>query len=292
MATSTKHHFVPQFYLKSWVAHGTHELWEIRNFDGIISKRQKAPKGTGYRDFLYAYSKAFHASDRSEIETRFFKPIDNAGAEIKAKFISGAPLTKKEKIRWAQFISSMKIRNPETVTRIKTTLRDQFSDYLEGKSSPDSTSLNGEVPESLKDWVEINHPALIENIGVKQLPKIISNSNVLSDILSMDWFLMDAFHASNRILTSDRPCLFTTGLNDPNCVIVLPLTPRHIFFAFKPDSKAKRLLLASAPSDIVKRVNREVVSQAAERAYCCAEHDAPDGFFQKYLSSSSEAQKN
>ena len=37
------------------------------------------------------------------------------------------------------------------------------------------------------------------------------------------------------------------------------------------------------PTDIAKALNRSVVSQAKERAYCQNEEDAPEAFYRKHL---------
>lgn len=283
MTEPINHHFVPQFYLKSWVTGQDNKLWEVRNFNGNITRDRRAPKSTGYVEHLYSYTENFHPENRAEIETKFFRLLDDAGAKIVNKFLLSQQLSKKERIRWAQFISGMRVRTPENINKIKEHSTNWFSKKLDTDNSDYLALKQDKDPADFKDWVELNRPGLIKNIGVGQIPKIVSNPKVLADILAMDWFDLDVSSASRPLLTSDCPCVFTTGLQHKDCVIALPLTPKHAFFAFYNGSKAYHSLMRAHPSEIVKALNYNVVTQANERVYCQQEYDAPDNFFQKNL---------
>jgi hypothetical protein len=63
----------------------------------------------------------------------------------------------------------------------------------------------------------------------------------------------------------------------------LPLSPRHAFIAFYPNSEAQAALTQHGPTVIAAALNKNVVSQAKDRAYCFEKGDAPERFFQKYL---------
>jgi len=106
-------------------------------------------------------------------------------------------------------------------------------------------------------------------------------------VLSFHWHIVDFESSSKPLLTSDRPCVYTEGLDKPNCVIALPLSPRHAFFAFPPDSNAQRVLMKTPSSRLAEGLNESVVGQAVTRAYSQSIGDAPDEIFRRRLSGSS-----
>ena len=119
------------------------------------------------------------------------------------------------------------------------------------------------------------------------MPKIASNNRVIQDVLSFSWHIVIFELSSKPLLTSDRPCVYTEGLDKPDCVIALPLSPRHAFFAFRPDSHAQHALMKTPASLLAAGLNESVVGQAVTRAYSQNKGDAPDEFFRRCLSLSS-----
>ena len=99
---------------------GVFDVHVIRNINGKIVRGSHSPDYLGFEPNLYSYHENFDASDRAEIETKFFKPLDNEGARIVSKMIAGGSLEKRDRILWAQFLTSMKIRTPENVETIRT----------------------------------------------------------------------------------------------------------------------------------------------------------------------------
>lgn len=282
MQEPISHHHVPVFYSRRW-ADSIGKVGVARNVCERIARSRKSPKYIGFEDYLYTYHDEFRVSNKSEVETTFFRRIDNSGAEIISDLIKGSPLTSEDAETWAIFISSMKIRNPDVVVKIENLSREILlreielsnAQYLRRKSESD--------PESAVDWMHHNHPGLIESFGVSLIPKIAMNNNVVSDIMSFQWCIADLSNSTKPLLLSDRPCVFTSGLDSENCVIALPLTPKHAFFAFREGSKAQTHLLRCTPSTLASNLNISVVRQAKCRAYFQNASDAPDSFFERYL---------
>ncbi len=287
MQESKKHHHVPVFYLSRWIG-GDGKIHVIRNIDGKIVRSRNTPDYLGFEYYLYSYHEDFDAADRAEIETKFFKPLDNEGARIVSKMIEGGSLEKRDRILWAQFLTSMKIRTPENVEKIRTEGQSALVREIES-AQPDYAKLKQHTdPATAVDWLRVNRPGLIESFGVGQVPKIASNAKAMQDVLSFSSHIVDFSNSSMPLLTSDRPCVYTEGLDEPNCVIALPLSPRHAFFAFRPNSNAQRSLMQTPISLLAAAMNESVVGQAVTRAYSQSESDAPDVFFRRCLSASSK----
>lgn len=279
-----RHHFIPELYLRGWVGKDG-ELGVVQNFDGRIHRSRCAPKTTGFEYHLYSYTEDVPIEDRAKIETDFFSRLDNEGAKIVAKIINNEELERGERILFAQFLSSMKIRNPKSIKELKEEASETFIKELKGGQADYEACKDGNDPATLREWVEINRPGLIANIGVDEIPKVASFSGVLSHILQMSWVILDFKGASKPLLTSDRPIVRERGLHHPDCIVSLSLSPRHGFFAFKAGSRAHRSLMQSSLNRLAIYLNDNVVSQAEKYAYCFAASDAPDAFFQRKLRS-------
>jgi hypothetical protein len=130
----------------------------------------------------------------------------------------------------------------------------------------------------------LRRPGLARDMGLEHIPGLASSDQIVNDLLAMAWYSVSLTGSSLRLLTSDRPCVYTTGLqNRDECVIALPISPEHAFIAFYPESKAERGLKALSQKELAGAINQSVVSQAGERAYCQRSADAPDTFFRKWL---------
>jgi hypothetical protein len=132
------------------------------------------------------------------------------------------------------------------------------------------------------DWVEAQYPGLIENFSLASLPRVVTGQIVVK-LNAMTWHALDLKDGLYPLLCSDRPCVFTEGIDHPDCIVALPLSPRHAFLAFNPKSQAQAALTQHGPTTIAKALNKNVISQAKDRAYCFNKTDAPEDFFEKCL---------
>jgi hypothetical protein len=279
---SGRQHHVPEFYLSAW-AGSDGRICVVSNYGGNISRNRHPPKHTGFEYHLYSYNEKFLGDDRAEVETKFFSRLDDEGAKIVSKFVNGDTLGEKEKTLWAQFISGFRVRTPTNIDKLKNMAAASFAKEFAAGQNDYAALKQADDPATLHEWVNLHHPGYIDNIAVAQIPKIISRSDVLQDILAMSWFTVAFKEASNPLMTSDRPLIMTAGLQNADCIIALPLSLRCGFFAFRPDSHAEKALKSTPISRLAKALNDNVVRQAEKYAYCAKASDAPDVFFQRKL---------
>lgn len=282
MQQSKKHHYVPVFYLKRW-CNQDGQVQVIRNIQGKVARSSRAPNYLNFELHLYSYAQSFDASDHAEIESKFYMPLDNEGARIVSKMVEGRPLDKRDKILWTQFLMAMRVRTPENVARIRSALEGGLLREMELAQHDYQKLRDDSDPLTAVDWLQVMRPGLLESLGVCQLPKISSDPEVMQEIASFEWHVLNLGGSSRPLLTSDRPCVYTTGIDHRDCVIALPLSPTYASFAFRPDSKAKRALMKTPISRVAGALNRSVVTQAYSRAYSRRVLDGPDSFFQRYL---------
>ena len=285
---SKKHHFAPVFYLSRWKDREW-KICTIRNFDGDIKRRPRPPEMTGFEEHLYSYTEGSSVSDRAELETKFFKPLDNEGAKIVKKFMTGAELQHRERILWAQFLCAMRIRTPENVVKIKAHAAHLMLQEIEADQSKYEKCRLPDDPKRFIDFLA-DKPWLLENIGISQIANIASSPSVMADILRMNWYTV-SLPPGLPLLTSDRPLMVTAGIQNPDCMFALPLSPECAFFAFYPGSRAQIVLMDARPDILAAALNRNVVSQAKERAYSQYATDAPDSFFRMHLAPCTSARQ-
>lgn len=97
MQESKKHHHVPVFYLSRW-SDSDGKVHVIQNINGRIVRSRNTPDYLGFEYYLYSYHEDFDAVDRAEIETKFFMPLDDGGAQIVSKMIAGSSLETRDRV--------------------------------------------------------------------------------------------------------------------------------------------------------------------------------------------------
>jgi hypothetical protein len=286
MNAPVRHHYTPQFYLRAWCRPGPagegDQLYVVQNFAREIRYTRRAPKAIGYQDHLYSFSDTVPAPDRAALEVQVFSPLDAKAADVAQKLVNNETLNRDERAVWAVFIAAMRARTPENIEFLRTTGPDHLRVEL-GKGQEEYENLREEHdPATVVEWVEERYPGLIENFSLARLPHILTG-DVITKVDRMAWHPLNFEDCRFPLLCSDRPCVFTAGIDDPNCVIALPLSPRHAFIAFYRNSQAQKALTQHGPSTIAAALNHNVVTQARDRAYSQNRGDARDRFFKKRL---------
>lgn len=290
MGEPIRHHYIPRFFLSAWCSPGAapgegSQLWVVENSGGDISFFRRAPKAVGFQTRLYSFSEDLPIVERAALETTVFQVLDDKGKSLVTKLMAGHRLDPVERGVWAMFVAGMRLRTPENIARLKEVGGDHVKQEL-GKGQGEYEALKEEGdPETFLEWIESKAPGLTQNFSLASVPRVLAGE-VAGKINKMAWYSPHFGNGRHRLLCSDRPCVFTAGIDDPDCVIALPLSPTHAFLAFYPGSRAEAALIQHGASVIGAALNKNVVTQAKERAFCHGKHDAPKSFFEKYLSAS------
>ncbi len=271
-----RHHYVPQFLLRPWAENtpdGKVEVFRL-DIDDVPSSR-RTPKYTGYEDDLYALTKPVVAGmDQQAIEKQFLRHVDNLGARVRRKLDSEdlRALTPEDRVDWARFLMSLRLRPPDIVQM----LRNESAEHLRATlaTHPDQyeelTGLGD--PPTLEEWTEKHFPGLIENFGLSFFHKLVDNPSIGDKILSMRWWIGDFSDAPYDLLLADHPCIFTSGFEDPNLVIALPIAPHKAFMATQSDhvsDHVNELMQRQHAKDLARRFNESSVASARVRIYAC-----------------------
>jgi hypothetical protein len=214
-----RHHYTPQFYLSAWCSPGApgegDRLFVVQNFDGKIKYVRRPPKAIGYQDHLYSFSAELPTPEPAALEKRVFSPLDDKAGKLVAKLMVDERLSDDERLVWATFLAAMRARTPENIALVKE--RGTEHVRLErGKGQSDYEALKEHSdPASVLEWIESRYPGLIENFSLANLPRVLTG-DVVVKINSMAWHALNFETGRHRLLCSDRPCVFTAGIDDRN----------------------------------------------------------------------------
>lgn len=277
-----RHHYVPQFLLRPWTEATPDDKLEVFRLDlPDLPSSRYAPKSTGFDNDLYALTKDVIAGmEKQAIETRFLKLVDNNAANVRNKLVNQGfkTLTPENKVDWARFLMSLRVRQPDIVNMLKQQSPEDLKATLNEQPEGYEELATKEDPSTLEEWTEKQYPGLIENFGLSFFHKLVDNPRYGDKILKMKWWLWDFNKAPYDLLLSDHPCIFTLGIDDPNCVIALPIHPKKAFFATQSDKVAQTLKQQSL-KNLSMRLNESSVWQTRARIY--ARNESPRRFIKK-----------
>lgn len=239
-----KDHYVPEFYLKRWSENNPDKkLLSGKHFekDDSIKWTPRSPSGTCYERDLYG-----------EIEESFFKPLDNDASKVLSKLESETireiklDLGEKDHSNWATFIIGFTIRVPNKITTIENNF------------------LNAGIDRT---------------IARNQIPDIIKSERAIKDLRELCW-VFARVETNLELITCDNPLIFKPrNLTDPDCVIVLPLSPKHFFLATKKENLSR---FPKEPRKMVKNINVEIIKNAESRIFARTRHSINEGFIKKH----------
>jgi hypothetical protein len=274
-----RHHYVPQFLLRPWAENTADQKIEVFRLDlDHVPSSRRSPKHTAYEQDLYALSRPVIAGmEKQAIEKQFLKHIDNLGAHVRCKLEDQGlrTLTLDDRVDWARFLMSLRLRQPsivdmlrqESAEHLRATLATQPEQYEELAGIGD--------PPTLEAWTEKNFPGLVENFGLSFFHELVDNPRLGEKILSMKWWMWDFSDVPHDLLLADEPCIFTSGIDEPNLVIALPIAPKRAFMATQSDRVAN-VMRRQRPNDLATRLNESSVAQARVRVY--ARNQSPERF--------------
>ena len=280
------HHFVPKFLLRAW-SNGASDgmLQEFRlDLEGLPTMR-RAPTATAFQDNLYALTKPEVAGmSQQAIETDLMSLIDNYAAPVRVRMeqhgLKNLSITERQD--WVRFLMSLRVRQPDIVSQIRAEgAHNLRQNLLDAPEQYEALAEEDDAP-TLEEWVEQHYPGLVENFGLSCMPKLVDNREVGTKILYLRWWLWDFSNAKHELLLADNPCIFTGGIDAPELIIALPISPTKAFLATRGDLTAAKLRQQS-PSTLVVHLNESSVLQAGARIY--ARTDAPKQFIGNRLTS-------
>lgn len=279
-----RHHYVPQFLLRPWTEDSLDKKIEVFRLDlNHAPSSRHAPKHTGYEEDLYALIKPIVAGvDQQAVEKQFLMRVDNLGADARTKLHNEGlrALTKEDRVDWARFLMSLRIRQPDTVRKLRIDSTEHLRATLATQPEQYEELAGLEDPPTLTQWIEKHFPGVIENFGLSFFHELVDNENIGGQLLRMKWWIWDFSDVPYDLLLADHPCIFTTGIDATNLVVALPISPWKAFMATQSD-RTSDLLRRQRPRDLAMRINESSLSHARVRIY--ARDQSPSRFIRNRL---------
>jgi hypothetical protein len=268
--THSKHHFVPEFYLRAWATPDESQAERLTYFQwmpGRLHVARISPKGAAHQVDLYAGVDK-DGKKTQVVEKEYFGPkVDGPAAPVISKMISGGqPLSEAEAGVFARYVVAQRVRTPGYVEHVRSEAALAVSEMAAGLEADYQALRHEGLPASLNDFIRQHMSHLKDFVGVQSLPRLIEQPALLAALLEFEWGWGPLHAGDQTLLTSDRPVVFTKGLSDPNCVVALPLSPLVAVFAMK-DPQRLRDLLERPARDLVHGLNTNVVMQAKRFVY-------------------------
>lgn len=206
-----------------------------------------------------------------DARARLFTPkIDTPAASALNVIISNGvkALTDEQRIAWARFLLSFGVRTPETLREMGR--KEAIKGYAAAKQRAKGPAV---LERKVDELIDQLMPALERNTPLAVAMDILTNDfEKMHAMLAMGWWS----RRWNRkvIAVGDRPLLayprmqYPCGipLDNPDCLIVLPIAPNMVFFASaNPRTRAK--IRAIPPTKLAKIINDETIWRATDYVF-------------------------
>lgn len=256
-----KHHYVPQFLLRRWC----NEAGKLQSFtvrDGRVLRSSLAPRYTGYENALYAVFANALGIDEDHLERKLFSPIDRDAAIALGKIERREPISNDDKIAWAFFLNSLRMRQPDVLTH----LRSEGLKMLKGFLADGDEALPAGAP-STEEWFNRNHPGVLEAQSlVSWLPRMVMHDEMTDRFARLHWWVLEFKAESPKLLLSDLPIHWEGGLSTDNFFIHMPIAPDRLFIGTA--SAATEQYLTGLPSaELIRRVNCGSLASSSTRIW-------------------------
>jgi len=262
---SHRHHYVPEGLLSSWERKNSSNQNLVLAYQWDTFQRKVVIVSRSTKSFCWEKdlnSLIRHPMGRDALETQFFGPIDDKGLAAKQVLIDGGlnALTNQQRQDFCIFLMSLRARRPEVIAKLRTDgaaiLIDgldtdtQISQVLNEQGISDKASVHYEkiTQTSIQDRAQLNVQKLILNEAVG---KILINAN---------WGVY-SLRGNSSFMLSDEPLVTLGKYDSPQAMWLLPLGPKHLFYAANFIKDAKNI--STSRSDILaKKMNIDSISQA------------------------------
>jgi hypothetical protein len=264
----SKHHFLPEFYLRRWAGEDGQFTRFTSVHAGKIAVRRTHPAQAGFKHDLYRLP-GDHADDMAAqlLEWGFFRHVDNDAARALAILLGEAPSAWATDTRsgWSRFLLSLLHRTPRHWEQILDKLaRLDAETLLEVQVR--YTELRGPTdPETFNDWIAARDRVYIEKERYKMAARAIDNEELGTSINNIEWRVHDLSQANHALLTSDN-AIVLVAINLPEGHLALPISPTNLFVAARHRKFHSQIetLARTDPSRLVRGVNRLTVERADE----------------------------
>lgn len=266
---SSRHHFVPQGYLRGFSAtdRGRQFVWVYDKRPGR-TPTCRSVKSIAWAAGYYAQEKDDGSLDTDTLETGLAVNIDSKAAELIASLDptcrSRFDLSQEQGALLALFVGLSMTRVPS----FRDGLRDmytQIAKYTAELVAPDLWPGPGPAPElnvEAKEWVTLEH-------------MIHGAQDIAESLLKKDWQFFRA-HPDQPFITSDNPVIFNgVAPAHPSSEVFMTLT-KSLVMVCTPRRNGIPFSIFDAPKQQIRSMNSTIAKAARNRLFASYQSDALD----------------
>jgi hypothetical protein len=264
---STRHHYIPQFYLRRW-AGDDDKICEFSRPHKNIHRQRVYPIQTGFKDRLYE-KPGVPKSIAQQVEDKFMSPVDNFAA--KALDVIEADVEKvrndaERRSAWSLFLMSLMMRMPEDVAALTQVVEDEWRRVLPHQRAKYAANRKPDDPETIDEFIEKKDPEYIGRWVMNDVPELTHHEGIGQALNAMRWSVVVTPDDAPPFLTSDRPLFMSKTFSEPECHLTLPIGPHRLFVAANTE-KIERKFKDWPPKELALEVNSQVAKQAVKYVY-------------------------
>jgi len=221
MGVAKKHHYVPRFLLKEWTKEKL--LWLYLKRDLKNSPKHASVSDVGHEKNLYT-----SRGGNNSVETDYFAVIDSNASLVHKKLlsISDGNLAKEDKERFAHFLNTLFLRNPEGLKELRSIGR-PYQKPIEYDDAPklvqffstigEQTAMSKSYEESFNKIVESYWKVVQNNTNLSlitcDMPAEILNLSLCNTIdLPQEFAIVLPISPWKLLLISNNKSFFDTFL--------------------------------------------------------------------------------
>jgi hypothetical protein len=256
------HHFVPQFLLRNWSMNGRFVAYYFERNAVRVIENDKATVASACQIADLNVFFDVPKSQRDFPETKFFTPqVDTPASRaldvILKKGIRG--LTIEQRSDWARLLVSFAVRTPETLREMGPQEVGKAFDIVQAAATGPPQD-----ERRVTALIQANMQSFKRNFPLRAAMELSMDREKLRAVEAMTWWTRR--WSRPVVLIGDRPLLtsprarYPCGipLDDPTCLIALPIAPNEVFFA-SASRRTRDKMRKMSPAKIASIVNEEMI---------------------------------
>jgi Protein of unknown function (DUF4238) len=267
MATHVQQHYVPRFLLAQWHSGSDNKLTQFQWLRGEIRVDRFNARSVAKENHLYS-QRLHESSPNVTVERDFLGPhIDEPAAAVHKRILSDGHegLDDQQRFEWSRFVLSLLVRTPEMIDFMRRAGRQLMGQALDEQPDGMLHLRQHDPTTTLKRWAEVNRPHLMEDVGVRTLPAVLTSPQLNHRILEGTWSTMSLEDSNVDALISDNPVVYLGDIKE-GFSFMLPISPKRAFVVCSSPSDTAKVVEMKR-TGLTKSVNRRLVQRAKRYVY-------------------------
>jgi len=267
MATHVQQHYVPRFLLERWHSGPDGKLTQFQWLRGALRADRFTAKAVAKEEHLYSQRRS-EGEPNVALERDFLGPhIDEPAANAHRKILLDGhqSLSSQERYEWSRFLLSLLVRTPQMVAFLRGYGRQVMEQMLDEQPEGMAHLRKNNPAMVLREWAEVHRPHLLDDVGVRALPTILTSQELNQALLDGAWSTESLAGSNVDALITDNPVVYLGDIKKGFSFMLPIATDRAFVVASHPDDMAR--VAQMRRTGLTKSLNRHLVKHASRYVY-------------------------